>query len=55
MRFVRLKRKRYLEMLDYIDYLESYVEYLEGDRKTFTLEEINLTLREDQGEIKKGI
>lgn len=42
-------------MLDYINYLESYIEYLEDDRKTFTLEEINLTLREDQGEIKKGI
>lgn len=52
---VRLRRKRYSEMLDYINYLESYIEYLEGDRKTFTLEEINLTLREDQGEIKKGI
>lgn len=52
---MRLRRKRYSEMLDYIDYLESYIEYLEGDRKTFTLEEIDLALREDRGEIKKGI
>ena len=41
------------EMLDYIDYLESYIEYLEGDRKTFTLEEIDMALREGKKEIKK--
>lgn len=53
MRFVRLRRKRYSEMLDYIDYLESYVEYLEGDRKTFTLEETDLALKEDRDEVKE--